>query len=292
MRMQDSDFGMATRLSRQAELFVPEISWLENRNFDAQAIASVPLFVGCAGWNLARSVQHNFPSNGTHLERYSRVLPAVEINSSFYRPHRAATYARWRDSVPEAFRFSVKMPRSITHRLRLENTRIELQQFLDAANNLQHKLGCVLVQLPPNLLFVPSIARDFLSELRSSVAADIVCEPRHVSWAGHEANEIFDQFRIAHVAADPPAIPMTAPLSCTDTVYVRLHGAPVIYHSAYSEEYLKQLADELADHIKLSRRVWCILDNTASGAAIPNALFLFSRVNAEIKLAARKQALI
>jgi uncharacterized protein YecE (DUF72 family) len=53
------------------------------------------------------------------IERYSRSLRCAEINSSFHRPHAAATYAKWRDSTPLDFRFAVKMPRTITHDLKL-----------------------------------------------------------------------------------------------------------------------------------------------------------------------------
>lgn len=272
---------MTRRLPKQAELFLPETLWVENRNSNTEAAVSGLLHIGCAGWSIASSVQHNFPAQGTHLERYSRVLSAVEINSSFYRLHRAATYARWRDSVPESFRFSAKVPRSITHRLRLKNADAELREFLDAANNLQHKLGCLLVQLPPSLPFVSSIATDFFRQLRSSFAGDIALEPRHASWVGPEVDEMVDQFGIARVAADPPVVAMPASTSRANMVYIRLHGAPRIYHSAYSDEYLNRLAIELADHVKLGRRVWCILDNTASGAAIPNALFLAARFHAE-----------
>lgn len=279
---------MTISLPRQAELFAPEAMWMGNRTPDTEAITSSPFYIGCAGWSLASSVQHDFPSQGTHLERYSRVLPAVEINSSFYRLHRAATYARWRDSVPEAFRFSVKVPRSITHRLRLANADAELLEFLDSASNLQHKLGCLLLQLPPSLQFIPSVARDFLCTLRSSFAGDIVCEPRHVTWAGPEANEMLAQFRIVRVAADPPVVPIPSSPTGADMVYFRLHGAPEIYHSAYSNEFLERLAIELANHVQLGRRVWCILDNTASGAAIPNALFLAARLHAETKVKMKK----
>ena len=62
--------------------------------------------VGCAGWTLPRDVQSAFPTEGTHLQRYAARFPAVEINSSFHRPHRAATWARWAESVPPGFRFS------------------------------------------------------------------------------------------------------------------------------------------------------------------------------------------
>ena len=288
LRPKDSGSRMTTRLQERTEPAFPGIFSATHRDPEEKAIASVPLYIGCAGWSLASSVQHNFPSQGTHLERYARVFPAVEINSSFYRPHRAATYARWRDSVPDEFRFSVKMPQSITHRLRLKNAGVELLQFLGAVSNLKHKLGCVLVQLPPSLRFVPSIARNFFAELRSSVAADIACEPRHASWMGAEADEIFDALRIARIAADPPAIPESTQTQIdTDTIYFRLHGAPVVYHSSYSDEYLNSLAVDLDSHARLGRRVWCILDNTASGAAITNALFLVACLDMRMRFRMR-----
>jgi len=43
------------------------------------------------------------------------VFGAAEINSSFYRPHRRTIYERWGASVPETFRFAVRIPKAITH---------------------------------------------------------------------------------------------------------------------------------------------------------------------------------
>ena len=60
------------------------------------------LRVGCAGWSIPRQYAEHFPQRGTHLERYAQRLPAVEINSSFYRPRRPETYARWAASVMRA----------------------------------------------------------------------------------------------------------------------------------------------------------------------------------------------
>ncbi|HEY9423039.1 MAG TPA: DUF72 domain-containing protein, partial [Thermoanaerobaculia bacterium] len=79
------------------------------------------ILVGCAGWSLPRAEQAEFPETGSHLERYASRFGAVEINSSFHRPHRPATYARWSASVPASFRFSVKVPKTITHGLRLRD---------------------------------------------------------------------------------------------------------------------------------------------------------------------------
>ncbi|MFP2895623.1 DUF72 domain-containing protein [Corallococcus sp. 4LFB] len=215
----------------------------------------------------------HFPTAGTHLERYARVLPAVEINSSFYRPHRPATYARWRDSVPETFRFAVKVPKVITHELRLRDVREPLERFLGEAGHLEAKLGCLLVQLPPSLQHEPGTARAFFQALRERTAADVVCEPRHRTWFTDEARRVLEDARIRYVKADPLAVSATEPPDA-EVVYYRLHGSPKMYSSAYSQAFLEALAKELSGHEQASRRVWCIFDNTAEGAALPNALSL------------------
>ena len=69
------------------------------------------------------------PPHGSNLARYAARFAAVEINSSFYRPHRPETYARWADSVPAGFRFAVKLPKSITHEKRLQEFGAELDRF-------------------------------------------------------------------------------------------------------------------------------------------------------------------
>ena len=72
-------------------------------------------YIGTAGWNVPGIHARHFDSEGTHLVRYGRKLNSAEINSSFYREHKPETYRKWADSVPEHFRFAVKVPRTITH---------------------------------------------------------------------------------------------------------------------------------------------------------------------------------
>jgi len=107
--------------------------------------------IGCAGWSLPREAWPAFAEQGTHLQRYSGELSVVEINSSFYRPHRPATYRKWAASVPEDFRFCVKLPRQISHELRLRECDEALERFLGESTELAEKLGCLLLQLPPSL---------------------------------------------------------------------------------------------------------------------------------------------
>ena len=107
--------------------------------------------IGCAGWSIPKEHGDRFPEEGTHLARYAARFPAVEINSSFYKPHRPTTYARWAASVPADFRFSVKVPKVATHERRLVDADDVLDSFLAEATQLGDKLGPLLVQLPPSL---------------------------------------------------------------------------------------------------------------------------------------------
>jgi uncharacterized protein YecE (DUF72 family) len=240
----------------------------------------MPAWIGCAGWSLPRAEQERFPAEGTHLERYAGRFPAAEINSSFYRPHRPATYARWRESVPPSFRFSVKVPKAITHTLRLRDAAEPLAAFLAETAGLGEKLGCLLVQLPPSLQFEAETARGFLATLRSLSTVPAACEPRHASWFTEEAGEVLATFSVARVAADPARVPEAAePGGAPDLVYHRLHGSPRIYYSEYAPAYLDDLAARIRRDTGAGRDVWCIFDNTASGAATANALDLLTRLD-------------
>lgn len=235
--------------------------------------------VGCAGWAVPKSSAACFPTQGSHLERYARRFSAVEINSSFYRPHRPATYARWAAAVPEPFRFSVKMPKEITHLRRLKNVEEPLDRFLSEAGLLSDKLAVILAQFPPSLRFDARIVRAFLAAVRTRFARALVCEPRHASWFDGHADDLLAEFQAARVAADPALVPAAGePGGWDGFAYYRLHGTPQIYHSAYAAETLDTLADRLIATARRDIPVWCIFDNTALGAATADALSLGERL--------------
>ncbi len=212
---------------------------------------------------------------GSHLERYASRFHAVEINSSFHRPHRPATYARWSAAVPSSFRFSVKLPKAITHGLRLQETGDLLAAFLAEAAGLGEKLGCLLVQLPPSLGFDPVVAAGFFADLRARSAVPLACEPRHPDWFSPQAAGLLRDLGVARVAADPARVPEAGePGGWPGMTYYRLHGSPRMYYSAYSGEDLAALASRIRADEATGRTVWCIFDNTTLGAAVPNALDL------------------
>lgn len=231
------------------------------------------MYVGCAGWSLPRVHWSNFPAHGTQLQRYATQLTAVEINSSFYRQHRPQTYLRWAQSVPSEFRFSVKLPKLITHVQRLQNCDVLLDEFLFQCTQLGDRMGCLLIQLPPSLAYDAVTAEVFFLTLRSRYAGAVVLEPRHETWLNAEA--LLVEQRIGRVAADPsPIAGGQAPSGWSGIRYWRLHGSPRIYHSAYDRCYLQVLADKLQGSTQEAIPTWCIFDNTASGFALGDALAL------------------
>ena len=245
----------------------------------AQPSRAPRAMVGCAGWTLPRDVQARFAAAGSHLERYARRFPAVEINSSFHRPHRPSTYARWAESVPAGFRFSAKLPKTITHQRRLVDADDALAAFLAEAGALGGKLACLLVQLPPSLAFDADIAARFFTSLAARTAVPAVCEPRHPTWFTAQADDLLRAFRVARVAADPARVPEAAePGGWPAIAYYRLHGSPRIYYSSYDADALDALAARIRAGQAAGRQVWCIFDNTAAGAAAQNALDLLARL--------------
>ncbi len=242
---------------------------------------AINIRVGTAGWSIPRASAFRFPAPGTHLERYARLLRCAEINSSFYRPHAAATYAKWRDSTPPDFRFAVKMPRTITHELKLQDAREPLVAFLTATDGLAQKRGPILVQLPPSLSFDATIVTSFLDLVRTVYDGLVVCEPRHATWFSPPVALLLDRYRISRVAADPPPVPAAImPAGWPGVAYFRLHGSPRKYWSRYEDNDLATLAMR-ARSMPSAEEVWCVFDNTASGAAIQNAWALRERLTVD-----------
>ena len=229
--------------------------------------------IGTAGWSIPSRLMPLFPAAGTHLERYAQRFGVVEINSSFYRPHRPESYERWAASVPAAFRFSVKLPKSITHDARLHETEGLVERFAGDVAGLGEKLGAILIQLPPSLIFDLDVARRFALVCRKSFAVPLALEPRHPSWFEADADRFLVSERIARVAADPARVPSAAtPGGWRGFSYFRLHGSPQVYRSPYADR-LPQIAAQLrAEEVEC----WCIFDNTTSMAAIPDAVGLCS----------------
>lgn len=252
-------------------------------------LPALDIRIGTAGFTIPKQHAGLFPAaevEGTkrsHLQRCAEVLHCVEINSSFHRPHRRSTWERWAASTPEDFRFSVKVPKTITHEAKLAGTGGLLATFLSEATGLGEKLGPLLVQLPPKLAFDEGLAHEFLTTLRELHPQDggtpggglVALEPRHESWFAPEVSRLLRDFGVARVAADPPKGSAKAkePGGWTGLRYYRLHGAPRTYYSDYGKTFLRGFAKNLREPARAAE-TWVIFDNTALGHATANALEL------------------
>lgn len=236
--------------------------------------------MGCAGWGIPTAQAAAFPGEGTHLARYARRLRCVEINSSFYRPHQRRTYERWAASVPDGFRFAVKFPRQVTHLARLRDAGEAIDAFASQVEGLGDRLGPVLVQLPPSLAFEAPVADAFFDALRGRLSTALVCEPRHPSWFAPGMDAFWTRHALGRVAADPARVPAAAIAGGAGAVaYWRLHGSPRIYYDAYGPERLAGWAVAMEDARARGHEVWAILDNTALGHAITDAMDLAARLD-------------
>ena len=230
------------------------------------------LRIGTAGWSVPSRHAAAFPAEGTHLQRYAQRLNAVEINTSFYRPHQLKTYEKWAASVPPDFKFAVKVPKAISHERKLVDCDDILARFLDEAAGLGDKLGVLLVQLPPRAAFDAKTAEAFFKAIRKLNATPVALEPRHASWFVPDVDRWLQSRRIARVAADPaPVDGAGEPGGWNGLCYYRWHGSPRTYYSDYDAAALESLHRRLKT---APNAAWCIFDNTASGAALGNALTL------------------
>jgi uncharacterized protein YecE (DUF72 family) len=239
--------------------------------------------IGTAGWSLTAEMKTELAECGSHLQRYASRFNCVEINSSFYKPHRRKTYERWADSVPNAFRFSVKVPKFVTHERRLRDSETEIARFFDEASGLGEKLGVYLVQLPPSLAFDRESCTTLFATLRSRSAVPIVVEPPHATCFTQETNEFLQDNDIGRVAADPGLLTIASvPGGNRSLSYYRLHGSPQMYYSNYSDEDLRLWHAKMTSD--RSGECWCIFDNTALGAAFRNAMTLQQLDRREIQV--------
>lgn len=221
--------------------------------------------IATAAWSIPRKVADRFAQQGSSLTRYASIFNGVEVNSTFYRRHKPSTFARWANSVPDGFLFSVKLPKQITHDRAMKNIAEPFDTFLEDIGPLGKKRGPILCQLPPSMTFDADELDSAFKTMRAADEGPIVIEVRHKSWASASALDLLKKYDINRVLADPAWV-WTADDFRKSPKYVRLHGKPRTYYSSYSDEEIRWFSEVLA------RDGWCVFDNTASGMAIENAL--------------------
>ena len=181
--------------------------------------------------------------------------------------------------MSEHFRFSVKLPKTITHQQRPRDCDALLDTFLAQVAGLGERLGCLLVQLPPSLAFDADNAAPFLRALRERHSGPVALEPRHASWCAALADALLQAWQVARVLADPQVNEAgRGPGGFAGTVYVPLHGSPRMYYSPYERSLPDALVVRLEAAGESDASIRCIFDNTAERSAVADALYTTQRL--------------
>jgi len=149
----------------------------------SQRAGEVQFLVGTSGFSYpawrGTFYPEKLPASGM-LAYYAGVFPAVEINNTFYRMPAPTLLAGWTEQTPAGFRFVLKAPQQITHKLRLKDAAEPAREFVRRSEALGAKRGPLLFQLPPNLKADLARLETFLAALPAGI--EPAFEFRHASW--------------------------------------------------------------------------------------------------------------
>jgi uncharacterized protein YecE (DUF72 family) len=206
------------------------------------------------------------------LPFYAGRFNSVEINYTFRQRPAERTLEKWRDLVPDDFRFTLKAHQRITHWLRLGDADAAVSDFLERAKLLGPRLGVILFQCPPNLPFDRSLIESFLAYLPPSFR--YAFEFRHASWEAAK-----DALALQHAAwcvaeTDEQAAPTT--LSAGPFVYLRLRK------TEYTGDEFRARAAGIADALRAGSDVYCYFKHEEHGAGPEFADRLRSLVVADV----------
>lgn len=232
--------------------------------------------IGTSGWSYNHWTDVLYPPgtpSSQRLLRYAQVFDTVELNASFYRWPKDATFASWRDKVPSGFTMSVKAHRGLTHYRRLASPEPWIERFLRCWQTLGDRRGVLLVQLHPEHARDDDRLDSFLSRVPASIR--VAVELRHPSWDDPAVYELLERHRAAYVVMSGANL-ACVPRATTDLVYARMHGPEPasMYTGSYTSDDLSWWAERITDWDREGRDVWIYFNNDLGGHAVRNALSL------------------
>lgn len=119
------------------------------------------------------------------LEYAARKLGAIEINATFYRLQKPASFRAWRAASPDGFVFALKGSRFVTNRKDLATAEEAIERFLrQGLGELGDRLGPVVWQLAKTKRFDRDEMCAFLALLPPKVDGLAL---RHAIEVGHES---------------------------------------------------------------------------------------------------------
>jgi len=232
-----------------------------------------PLYMGTSGLVLPVPNKLFFPEeyqDKSRLSYYASLFNSLEVNSSFYKIPRAATVARWADSVPDAFRFTFKLWRGITHNKNLQFDPLQVDHFMQVIGEAGNRKGCLLIQFPASTRAdgLPTLL-ELIDRVRRNDPAQqwkLSVEFRHLSWYSDAIVAALTRLQATVVTHDisPSATPFTD--SSPGWAYIRFHGPEKGYRGSYSDEALRGHASTVQTLLRAGKSVFIYFNNTLGNA--------------------------
>lgn len=240
------------------------------------------IHVGTSGWSYDHwdgvLYPHGSPARD-RLARYADHFGTVELNASFYRWPREASFASWHRRLPHGFQLSVKAPRGLTHAKKLYAPEVWVDRIVSCWHELGATRAVLLVQLAPGQARDDARLDYFLSRLPPWVR--VAVELRHPSWDHDDVYRLLERHGAAYCVMSGAHLPCvlraTAPF-----VYVRLHGPDRdhLYGGSYPDDDLRWWADRMREWEADGREVYAYFNNDGGGHAVRDARTLRTLLDA------------
>lgn len=206
---------------------------------------------------------------------YARVFDSVEVNATFHSIPSASTVRGWAERTGEGFLFALKLPRAISHDLRLARPHCEplLETFLERANLLEGKLGPILVQLPPSFDRSPDNRRALAAflDLLPAERYQVALEVRHSSWVDEAVERALAERNVAWTLAEwgQNGRVLLYPADFTYVRWVRSSGlfsnwSEIQVDQSESLDWWAQALATVPAHVKTA---YCYMSNEFAGFA-------------------------
>jgi uncharacterized protein YecE (DUF72 family) len=224
--------------------------------------------------------KQSFPpafQHGSRLHYYASLFNTVELNSTFYKLPRRATFERWSQEVDAAFSFTIKLSKDITHGKSLHFEAGRITEFMNAAAGMGHKAGCLLIQFPGKITldYFATVENIFeqLAEADPQNQWRKAAEFRSAGWYTGETYELLNEYGIALVLHDIPKGKNKDVITSPGFIYCRFHGPTGNYRGSYPDAFLLEQSVKIKGWLKEGKDVFAYFNNTM-GSAFENALTL------------------
>jgi len=234
--------------------------------------------IGCSGYYYPYWKNRFYPKGVAPkdwLKYYSSVFDTVELNGTFYRTPKLSDLKKYAANTPDHFKFSVKMSRYISHVMKLNDSKQQVQDFQALIDEgLENKRSCFLFQMPPSFQYSDQNLARIIDNIPHR--SENVIELRHISWWNKNVEAAFKKAKLSFCNVDFPKL-NTWFIHTSPLFYLRLHGNPELFKSSYDIDTLKKFHDEFPQDAK---QHFVYFNNTYYEAGYTNALQLKELVHA------------